>query len=154
MSGIAAVTRIYQSAPRIIKHKLPITFPGSGANPLDTALQTLPNANGQLTIVMVNTTSGFRWEFEVEGGMGQFASDNANNWSVNLRSFDPTTVTVVVNADNDYTFTTPAADGGGRSYRFLFSPYLSVAPQIQRTAGANIGTDNVTITITYYRVKL
>jgi len=152
MSGLVGVTRRDATIDRITKHRLIKLFPG-GPNPLDAGLQPLPNVNGQLTFKIENLTSGFIWEFEAAGGMGHFPVDPADNWGINLLQLSPSTLVVVKNGENDYTITTPAADGGGRDYHFVFSPYKSVPAEMELSGGAPLGADDVQVTIFFFRVR-
>lgn len=160
MAGIVAQ---YNEIPRIrqvITNK--IIYPVGGSNPADVGLTPLPNIRGQVKITLIagddpslgNVPASA--SFSVSGGFGDFPDDPTQNFHRVVNS--EVNCTVAEPALNIFVITTaPDVSGAGlagtpRQYRMEFSPKQSFGPQIQRTGGALLGNNTLTVRMTKQNV--
>lgn len=137
-------------------------FPSSaGVNPLD-GMSALPfrRYNGQQTIVVTNTTTGFFFSFDIDYGIinqgnGYFGFTNPTTNAVEVQGTQPKNCTIT-NTGLFYPsmikpleYTVVALDG--RTYIFTFDPnsYTQAKPTIRLSAGPLFGVENVTVESVY-----
>ena len=123
--------------------------PGANPNPVEVQNQPIPRVVGyRVKYTVEDVDTGFTFSFKVQGGINPNPFHTASYFyeiigsETNVESVDNTTLNII-------DITTPAADSGGRTYRFTFSQSASIATQIRKTAGALL-TGNLKVTITDY----
>ncbi len=137
MAGIIAQ---YITAPRFRNVISCVTIEGvAGVNPVDLTPQQLPNQRGQLLIQGTSTDNSFTWQFQVQGGIGEFPTAFSRNFA--FLGGTNVNCTVTVPATNRIRVETPVGDAGGRIYFFQFFSTESFGPTVQQTSANTLPDD-------------
>ena len=106
---------------------------GAGPNPVEAGPIAFHGTRGLFTLSVRDDITGYMFSFRIEGGRTA-ANPSAVMSQFYARFGTALGVTVTQTALNVMTCITPAPDL--RTYVITFSPYLTVLPTIQKTAGA------------------
>lgn len=146
------LTNIYNLVPRIKQtNNRFIIEPVGGVNPVESSPIIIPNIRGQLTFTLISGDNNFMCTFQVEGGFGEFRDAPTQNFY--FVGGSETNCTIDNSTLNTIVVATPATDNGGREYTLVFTPFQTIAPTIEKTAGASIGDNTLTVQTTYFQVS-
>ena len=143
MALVYTNTEAFKVAPR---ESITIIVKPVGPNPVEVAPVNFKKIAGRQWIKVRDDTTLFEWILDVEGG---FSSDSnsyslANYFANTTSPFNVNIATISSSTTGVITITTPVGDSGGRTYRFIFSKFATVAPTIFKTGGAALA-GNLTV---------
>jgi len=148
---MAGLVGYYTSVPRLKKLNSRANIQAVlGLNPINSGPVKLPNVRGQLTFNVTSVDSGYSFSLEIVGGWGETQDAYTQNFYFVTGTEVGCTVTSTI--VNTIEVVTPAGDGGGRTYQFVFYPYTSTQYTVEKTAGADLTDDFLVDIIKYVNV--
>jgi hypothetical protein len=133
-SALQASFPIY---PRYYPRTITNLFQYNGTqNPVEVGPKTFNMTKGYTSVGVKDATTGYYFQFDVEGGNSADLSNPNSFLFIIQNSAVGCTVTfnTFTNSTN-YTITTPSTDSGGRTYTFIFYNYPGILPTIQKATG-------------------
>jgi hypothetical protein len=96
---------------------------------------------GPFTLSVKDQTTFYTWTMNFDQPRSVVTSFTINFTAyINTSGVDNlgNSISVTPVGSNSYTVVTAAADGGGRTYTLVFTPFTATTPTIQKTAGGAI----------------